>query len=162
MTQTVNGHKVTGGDDVRMRVRAPENPTQAPDRADSGRKSAFTPVHTRVIPDRQAEINDQPRSKVHNFASQHVADAADALDQSWLFTEVPTTVGEAWKTALPTKGEASGKGAWLAMSAAGLFRASAVTFLHLLLLAVGTRLRAGVTLILFILATSTSCAAHHL
>lgn len=162
MTQTINGHKVTDRDDARMRVRAPESAVPVADSPPSAGESACTPVHTRAIPDQQPEINDQDGPKVRDVVSQHGRDAVRALDQSWLLTEVPLTAGEAWRTVPPAKGEASGKAAWLAMTTAGLFRALVVTGGHLVLLAVGTRIRAGVALVLTVLACASACAAHHL
>lgn len=150
MTQTLNGHHVTLGGDAQMRVRALENPVETPDSAPDAEESAFTHVHTRVIPDRLADDHARDGSSVRNFASQHGGEALHALRQSWLLTEVPKTAGEAWAEVLPRPGEASGKAVWLALSAAGVFRAVVVSFLHLILLAVDTRLRAGVALVLFV------------
>ncbi len=162
MTATINGHKLTDGDDVRDCVRAPETPVQTPTDLDSGPESAFTPVHTRAIPDDPETDKATARALARDFVSRHGGEALDALDQSWLMTEVPLTAGEAWRDALPRKGEASGKAVWLAMATAGLFRALAVSLLHLFLLAVGTRMRAGVALLLSVLAVAGSCTAHNL
>ncbi len=162
MTATINGHQLTDGDGVRVCVRAQGNPAGTQDRPDSGSESAFTPVHARAIPDPGKVDKAAAGSSVRNFASQHGGEALTALDQSWLLTEVPLTAGEAWRDVFPQPGTAPNKAAWLAMTAAGLFRALAVSLLHLFLLAVGTRMRAGVALAICVLTVAGSCAAHSL
>jgi hypothetical protein len=162
VTATINGHKLTDGDGVRDCVRASETPARTVVDPESGSESAFTHVHTRVISDMSKVDKASASAFMRDFVSRHGTEALDAAAGSWLITEVPLTAGEAWRDVLPAAGSASTKTVWVAMAAAGIFRALAVSLLHLFLFAVDTRIRAGVALVVCVLAAAGSCTAHHL
>jgi hypothetical protein len=86
------------------------------------------------------------RARLQRVAAEHAADARTALAGSWAATEQPPALAEVWRHVFPARRSAPGKAAWLAMTAAGLFRALVISVLWLLALAVATRIRAGVAL----------------
>lgn len=152
MTVTVNGHsyKVTVGDDVRDCVRASEIPAEAADRAVERGGSAYT----RAIPQKPEVDHANGTSKVRNFLSQHVGEARAAVAADVTVNEQPMTVGDAWRQVLPEGGSV---GSYVAGTVAGLFRACVLSVLYVAASSVGTRVRAGVTLALLVIAAVAGC-----
>jgi hypothetical protein len=146
VTSTINGHRppLTDGDDVRMCVRAPETPATGPKTPVERDDSAYT----RVIQDDATKVKRS--DKIRDTASLHVAEVASALAGNATVNELPLTIAEAWRQAVPTKGEHGGRAARLAFSVGGVHRAIVATLAWGLLAAHGTRLRALVGLALLL------------
>lgn len=154
MTQTVNGARpVTLGADVRMRVRASENPVEASDRPDPTQGSAYT----RAIP-QEPDIRPAGRpSKIGNFASTHVGDAKAAAKASWFGRERLPAYFDVVRGIAPANGEAGNWIVWTGLFAAGLLRAALLSLCYLAAFCCATRTGATIT------AALVACAvcAHH-
>ena len=165
MTSTVNrptnGHRpdVTVGDGVRVCVRAPETTATAPDRADSGQDSAFTPVHTRAVPQEPDSRPPVRPSKIRNFASTHVGDAKTAAAQSWFGRERPPALYDTAGDVFPAKGTARNPVVWVGLTVAGLLSLTGLAVAYLFAFCVATRIRASATTVLIAAAV---CAHHYL
>lgn len=149
MTTTANGrHPVTVRGDVRMRVRVPQNPVQAPNRAGSVQESACI----RAIPQSNVERPLIKPGKIRDFVSRHSAAVGASVETSWAATEQPPALIDVARTVIPTN--AGNPLLWAAGTAAGMFRLAVTAVAWLAAFAVATRLRAAVALVVtvFILA----------
>jgi hypothetical protein len=159
VTSTINGHRtpITDGDDVQMCVRASENLAAAPKTATERDDSAYT----RVIQDDATKVKRS--DKIRDAASLHAAEVASALAGNATVNEVPLTIAEAWRQAVPAKGEHGGRAARLAYATGGVHRAIVATLAWGVLAAHGTRLRAlvGLALLLTTVAAVTLTGSLH-
>ncbi len=150
MTATVNGHRpdVTVGGDVRMRVRASENPTEAASGPDSTDSSAYTRAISQDAGDRPASAG----SKVRDFVSLHKGATAAAAGTSWFGREQPASLYDTAGDVFPAKGEAGNWAVWTAMSFAGVLRLTALSLCYLAAFCFDTRIRATVSTLLIAVA----------
>lgn len=169
MTTTVNGNRpaVTVGDGLHGCVRSASGP-EAADPGRSGADSTFTPVHVHAIP---PEADDRQANGGRNFASTHAAAAKAAVGTSWPLTEAPVPLAEVARLTFPATGEAPNRLAWVGMAAAGMWRLAVTALGTLLIASVAgeprpdgrrTRIRAGVSLALAVVAYATHLVARHI
>jgi hypothetical protein len=156
VTATVNGNRptLTDGDDVRVCVPAHGSPLGTPEMP----RERGNATYTRVIPDQPP--TDQLFAETRKTVSLHVTEAGNAWRDGWLLNESKPTLAEVAALTFPAKGETLGRGVWLAMSAAGTFRTVTFAAAYLFEGAVATRIRAGVSLVLFILTIVAVAVAH--
>ncbi len=153
MAEPTNGHRpdVTVGDDVRMCVRASENPGDSGFGPVPASGSAFTPVHTRAIPQ---EPDIDQGSKVRDFVSLHKGATQAAVESSWFGRERPSSLYDAAGDVFPAKGEASNWLAWAGLSLSGLLRLTGLAACYLAAFCFDTRIRASVSTLLIAVAVT--------
>ncbi len=146
-----NGHRpdVTVGGDVRMRVRADENAPDSGSGPDPAPDSAFTPVHTRAIPQ---ETDTDQGSKVRDFVSLHKGAARAAVASSWFGRERPSSLYDAAGDVFPTRGEAGNWATWIALSLSGVLRLTGLAVCYLTAFCFTTRIRATASTLLIAVA----------
>lgn len=144
---------MTASSDERVSVRAPIRPAPV---SPGGSERGWL-AHARAIP---AEQPERKGSDAQSRTLLRVVALRDEVSSGWALTEAPPAAGETWRQVLPPRGQAGNPISWVAMTAAGLFRAAAITGLWVLALSVSTRTRAGVGLVITILVVGTATAAH--
>lgn len=128
-----------------MRVRASENPPEAGFGAEEASSSAFTPVHTRVIPEETDIRPPSASDKIRNFASLHTGATQAAAATSWFGRERPPALFDACRDVVPGD---DFTGNWLALTAAtfaGMLRLGGLSAAYLAAFCFATRIRAAVS-----------------
>jgi hypothetical protein len=136
---------LTDGDDVRVRVRGPENGSVVPIRPGIGQPSA----RPHAISRSPSNINGGEPGKIRAFVSQHAGEARESLTSGWLGTDRPRNLTDVSRDLLTGN---------LAHRAAGLFRLAVYALAYLACAAVDTNKRAAVTFTLFALSLTTAWA----
>lgn len=150
MTVTANGRAVasTDGDDVRVRVRVPENPPPGPVRPDPTPGSA----HVRALQDNTAKGKTSGSGKIRNFVQLHAGEAKAATRSGWFLTEQPEPLHEVARTTFPAGAETANILHWTGVAAARTFRLLCHSLGYLICAATRTDKRAAVSLALTLLA----------